>query len=420
MTDFKEKTPIEYWLALSSVKGLGNVQIKQLISDFGSVKAILEARSAEIERLASLTPAIAARICTVPDRLPMFQEELDTLRNQNIQVLALDDPNYPEKLKTIPDAPLILCQVGELTEIDESCVAIVGAREPTLEAFLLTLGLSTKLTLAGFTVVSGLAAGIDTCAHMGALACSGKTIAVMGTDVLTIYPSKNRELAANIRSHGCLLSEHPFPASPTPQNLVQRNRIISGISQATIVVEARARSGTMHTAKFAKNQGRPLVACQWEDDSGREGTRTLVRDGAFPLTSDGIDEVVDMLQQPEQFEAWQKEGYAADEDEQTFADVLIHIIQGTYNEYARNGADVKLADISFGIKDTELRGRFENGTCIGNLQEIAKRQGRDEKWDVTAQRMLNLFEKKDEIVVYTEGIYRLHMEGRLYKYLTAK
>ena len=109
------------------------------------------------------------------------------------------------------------------------------------------------------------------------------------------------------------------------------------------------------------------------------------------------------------------------EDEQTFADVLIHIIQGTYNEHASNGEDVKLADISFGIKDTECRGRFENDTCIGNLQVIAKRQGdRDEKWDVTAQRMLDLFENKCEIVKYIEGIYRLHKDGRLYKYLTAE
>ena len=109
------------------------------------------------------------------------------------------------------------------------------------------------------------------------------------------------------------------------------------------------------------------------------------------------------------------------EDEQTFAYALIDIIQGTYNEYARNGEDVKLADISFGIKDTERRGRFENGTCIGNLQEIAKRQGnRDENWDETAQRMLDLFENNGEIKEYIEGIYRLHKDGCLYKYLTAE
>ena len=309
MTDSKEKTPAEYWLALSSVKGLGNVQIKRLIARFGSVKAILDAESTEIERLASLTPAIAAQICTVTNDLPMFQEKLKALRNENIHVLSLEDVNYPAQLKMIPDAPVILCGIGELTKIDESCVAIVGTREPTVEAIELTLGLATTLTLNGYTVVSGLASGIDTFAHMGTLAGSGKTIAVLGSDVLTVYPSKNRDLAADIQARGCLLSEHPFRTSPSPRNLVKRNRIISGLSLATIVIEARESSGTLHTARFAQGQGKPLFACRWAEDRGREGTRALVRNGAFPFAPDGIDKVVEVLQHPEQFEERQKSQY---------------------------------------------------------------------------------------------------------------
>lgn len=302
MVDSKETTPIEYYLALSSIKGLSNVRIKQLITHFGSVKAIFDAEPTEIERLPSFDTALAARIGTVTGDLPMFQEKLNALHEQNIQVLSLEDPNYPAQLKTIPDAPAILCRVGKLTEIDESCVAIVGTREPTVEAIELTLALAINLTRTGFTVVSGLASGIDTFAHMGALEGSGKTIAVLGTDVLNVYPSKNQWLAAAIQAQGCLLSEHPFRTSASPRNLVQRNRIISGLSQATIVIEARKSSGTLHTARFAKGQGRPLVACKWQDDSGREGTQALIKDGAFPLTSDGIDEIVDMLQQPKMFE----------------------------------------------------------------------------------------------------------------------
>ena len=295
MIDSEEKTPAEYWLALSSVKGLGNVQIKRLIERFGSVKAILDAESAEIERLASLTPAIAAQIGKVTGDLQMFQEKLKALRNENIDVLSLENPNYPVQLKTIPDAPAILCRVGELTEIDESCVAIVGTREPTVEAIDLTLGLATTLTLNGYTIVSGLASGIDTCAHMGALEGFGKTIAVLGSDVSTIYPSKNQDLAANIQTQGCLLSEHPFRTSPSPRNLVQRNRIISGLSLATIVIEAKEKGGTMRTARFAQGQGKPLFACQWEEDSGREGTQALVRDGAFSFAPDRIDKVMEVL-----------------------------------------------------------------------------------------------------------------------------
>ena len=306
MTDFKEKTPVEYWLALSSVKGLGNVRIKQLIAHFGSVKAGLEAKPSEIERIPSFTPALAARICAVTGNLLMFREELDALHNQNIRVLSLEDPNYPTQLKKISDAPVILCQVGELTKINDPCVAIVGTREPTKEASELTFVLARTLTLAGFTVVSGLASGIDTLAHMGALTCQEKTIAVLGTDVLTVYPSENRWLASEIQTRGCLLSEHPFRASPSPRNLVQRNRIISGLSRATIVIEAREKSGTLHTARFAQGQGKQLFACRWAEDRGREGTRALVRDGAFPFAPDGIDKVVEVLQYPEQFEMWRR------------------------------------------------------------------------------------------------------------------
>ena len=298
MTHSQEKN-IEYWLALSSVKGVSTARIKRLIEHFGSIEAVFDATLSEIERIPSFGNTLASRICANIGELPMFREKLGALQAQNIRLLTLDDPDYPERLKTIPNPPSILCQLGEFTEIDASCVAIVGTREPTREAFELTLGLSIQLTRAGFTVVSGLAGGIDTCAHIGALERSGKTIAVMGTDVLTIYPSKNRDLASKIKDYGCLLSEHPFPVPPTQRNLVQRNRIISGISQAIIVIEARARSGTMHTAKFAKDQGRPLIVCQSEDERGCEGTRALIQDGAFSFTSEGIDEIGGMLQHPD-------------------------------------------------------------------------------------------------------------------------
>ena len=306
MVDSKEKTPLEYWLALSSVKGLSDVRIKQLIAHFGSVDAIFDAEPPDIEQLTSFTPALASQICTVTDDLPMFQEKIEVLRNENIHVLSLEDADYPEQLKKIPDAPAVLCRVGELTKMDESCIAIVGTRKPSADAMDLTLTLATNLTNAGFTVVSGLASGIDAYAHAGALASSGKTIAVLGTDVSTVYPSENQWLAADIQAQGCLLSEHPFQSSPSPRNLVQRNRIISGLSLATIVIEAREASGTLHTARFARSQGRQIFACRWEEDSGREGTRALVRDGAFPFVPDGIDRVMEVLQHPKQFETWQE------------------------------------------------------------------------------------------------------------------
>ena len=312
MADGKEKTPLEYWLALSSVEGLGSVRIKRLIARFGSVKAIFEAELPEIARLPSFNPVLASRILTVAGNFSTFRERLNTLSNQQVRVMCLEDPTYPAQLKTLPDAPGILCRVGKLTEIDEQCVAIVGTRQPSTEAIDLTLALATQLVLAGFTIVSGLASGIDAAAHSGALAGMGKTVGVVGTDLSSIYPARNNPLAMQIYENGCLLSEHPFRTSPSPGNLVQRNRIISGLSVATIVIESHKTGGAMHAARYAQRQDRALLACRWEGavtgktkkNEAHEGPRELIRGGAFPFAPTEIDKVVDVLLHPEQLETY--------------------------------------------------------------------------------------------------------------------
>ena len=297
----KDKAPLEYALALSSVKGLGNARIQRLIAHFGSVEAIFDAEASDIAQLPSFNSAIASRIHAVASDLPTFRSELNALHNQNIRVLCLEDSTYPAPLKTIPDPPVILCSLGELTTMDAPCVAIVGTRSATPAGIELTLELATACALAGFTVVSGLARGIDTFAHAGALAGAGKTIAVLGTDVLNVSPAKNRQLATDICAHGCLLSEHPFRTSPSARTLVQRNRIISGLSLATLVIEAKKKGGTLHTACFAQAQGRPLLTCQWEQvNEVHKGTQQLIQDGAVPFTPSEVNTVVEMLQHPEQ------------------------------------------------------------------------------------------------------------------------
>ena len=301
MVDSKEKSSLEYWLALSSVKGLGNTRIKRLITHFGGVQAVFDAEAPDIAQLPSLTPTLASRIQAVADDLPTFREKLNTLCSENIRVLCLENPSYPASLKTIPDPPAILYSLGELTEIPETCVAIVGTRQPTPEGIECTLALTTACALAGFTVVSGLAQGIDTSAHAGALAGSGKTIAVLGTDVLNVSPAKHRQLAADIQANGCLLSEHPFRPSPSAKTLVQRNRIISGLSLATVVIEAKKRGGTLRTARFTQAHGRPLLVCRWEQiNAVRKGTRALIQEGAVPFAPSAVDTVVEMLRHPEQ------------------------------------------------------------------------------------------------------------------------
>lgn len=299
------KTALEYWLALASVEGLGSVRIRRLIARFGSAQAIFEAELPEIARLPSFNPVLASRILTVAGNFAPLRQRLDALKAQEVRVICPEDETYPPQLKVLPDAPGILCSVGTLTDLSERCVAIVGTREPTAEGIQLTLALATQLALAGFTVVSGLATGVDAYAHAGALAGMGKTVGVVGSDLLAIYPARNNPLATKIYEHGCLFSEHPFPTTPSPGNLIQRNRIISGLSMATIVIEALKTGGAMHTAEYAQRQGRKVLTCRWETQHPlSEGPRELIRTGAVPFGPTEVDKVIDMLTHPERLETY--------------------------------------------------------------------------------------------------------------------
>ena len=305
MSQSGTKTPLEYWLALASIEGLGSVRIRRLIARFGNAQAIFEAELPEIARLPSFNPVIASRILTVAGNFSTFRERLDALKAQEVRVMCPEDDTYPSQLKHLPDAPGILCSVGTLTDIDEACIAIVGSQAPTVEGIQLTLSLATQLAVSGFTVVSGLAAGIDAYAHSGALAGMGKTIGVVGTDLSAIYPSRNNPLAMKIYEHGCLFSEHPFPTTPSPGNLIQRNRIISGLSMATIVVEAPKTGGAMHTARYAQRQDRAVLACRWDrQHTLSEGPRELIRTGAFPFAPTEVDKVIDVLTHPERLQTY--------------------------------------------------------------------------------------------------------------------
>ena len=300
----KKRTYLEYWFALASVEGLGGVRIKRLITRFGDVANIFDAELPEIARLPSFNPVLASRILTVAQNFPVLRERLDALNSQQVEVLCPEDAAYPAQLKAVPDAPPILCRIGTVTEIREQCVAIVGSQQPSLEGIQVTLALAVKLAQAGFTVVSGLATGIDATAHNGALAVGGRTVGVLATDFSVVYPFRNSQLAAKIYETGCLFTEHPFPTSPSPGNFVLRNRIISGLSVATIVVESQKSGGAMHTARYARRQGKHVFACRWKTRNERsEGTLELINTGAIPFLPNELDKVVEGVTHPELLEA---------------------------------------------------------------------------------------------------------------------
>ncbi len=302
-TETDKKKQREYLFALASVEGVGPVRIKRLLTRFGNVERVFDAELVEIAQLPQFNPTLALRILTVRKRLTELRQKLDELADQNITVLFPEDNEYPSLLKTIPDAPTVLCRVGKLSEVSDKCVAIVGTKRPSAEGINVTLELSMRLVEAGFTVVSGLANGIDTTAHSGALEVNGTTIAVLSTDLSSVYPVENIALAEKIRETGCLFSEHPFKVSPTPANLVLRNRIISGISMASVVVETSREGGAMHTARYAQRQDRLVLACQWDADYRQsDGTRQLINKGAISFLPNQLDTVIDMLTNPERLE----------------------------------------------------------------------------------------------------------------------
>ena len=291
----------EFWFALASVDGVGPMRIKRLINRFGTIEAIFDAELSEIARIPLFNPLLAARILKARMRVPEFRRHIKWFKNRGIDILCIEDEGYPTQLKEISNAPPILCKKGNLSQVSDKAVAIVGTTAPTDLGILTTLELSTRLTQVGVTVVSGLAVGIDTSAHLGALSANGTTVGVVGSDLLSIYPSEKRELADRICENGALFSEHPFTTQPTPANLVLRNRLISGLSIATIVVEENENGGAMRAAAFALEQDRLVFTCNWENRSRlSEGPRKLIQQGAYPISPDQLDKVTDVLSDPDQ------------------------------------------------------------------------------------------------------------------------
>jgi len=286
-----------YWLALISVGGLGPKRLRTLAMRFGSAEKVFEASIYQIVSLPGLNPLLAERILQAKERLFFFQRQIDLLRNKGIEVWHISDERYPPQLKQIQDFPPILCKKGGLKEISERAVAIVGTRTPTKYGMEAARTLAEMLAKEGFFIVSGLARGIDTQAHLGALKAKGATVGVLGCDLERIYPPENRELADSLCVNGALISEHPFSAQPTPANLIRRNRIISGLSKGIIVVEADANNGAMRAAQFAQEQGRQIFAYRWASE-GRlmQGPNWLIANGAIGIEASSVSDIIFALQ----------------------------------------------------------------------------------------------------------------------------
>ncbi len=246
------------FLLLASVEGLGCRGAHRLLDHYKRSSAILEAPISALIGLG--VPEFAAKQLKSSSRRGEIETEYARCLQANVEVLIISDPRYPKLLKEIFDPPLVLFCRGEIESLDRHNIAIVGSRRASPYGINTAERLGRDLAERGLNIVSGLARGIDTAAHRGALEANGKTLAVLGSGLNHIYPRENKKLAQHIESHGCVISEFPLDTSPSPQNFPIRNRIISGLSLGTCLVEAAEFSGSLITARLALEQGREVFA----------------------------------------------------------------------------------------------------------------------------------------------------------------
>ena len=284
---------LNYRVILNMIPGMGSMRTKRLLNRFGSFEKILSASREELEKVEGIGSEFAARIAGWKETVDI-QKELELAKKYGAGILTLDDEKYPPRLKEIYDPPVVLYVRGEIIPGDEKAIAIVGTRRPSFYGRMITEDLSKKLAMRDFTIVSGLARGIDSAAHRGALAVKGRTIAVLGCGIDKVYPPENARLMKEVMSSGAVISEFPFGTKPDRGNFPRRNRIISGLSLGVIVVEAAKRSGSLITASCALEQGREVFAVPGKVDSPTSyGTHSLIKEGA-KLVQD-VDDIIEEL-----------------------------------------------------------------------------------------------------------------------------
>jgi DNA processing protein len=250
---------ISDWLALSLTPGLGPTRVRRLVEFFGSAAAVLRATLTELE--ATGMQAVSAQALATGKSAELAREEIAQAASGGIVMISLDDPRYPPRLREIYDPPLALYIRGNVEILAQPGIAVVGTRHPTPYGSGMAERLATDLAAQGLVILSGMARGVDTAAHRGALAAKGKTVAIFGTGVNVIYPKENSRLSEQIlASGGALVSEFPMGTFAAPQNFPIRNRILSGASCGVLVVEAAEYSGTRITARCALEQNREVFA----------------------------------------------------------------------------------------------------------------------------------------------------------------
>jgi DNA processing protein len=356
----------EYWIAFSSIDGIGPAKTRRLFEAFGSLDRAWQTDGRALAEAGLDRPAVQALTKARQSADP--KRELERLDHAGAHAITWDDEaRYPRLLRHIANPPVVLYVRGEILPRDELAVAIVGTRGPTAYGRQVAQKLAAELAAKGVTIVSGLARGIDAQAHRASLEAGGRTLAILGSGLDVIYPREHAGLARQIAQSGAIMTDYPLGSQPDAVHFPARNRIVSGLSLGTIVIEAGDTSGALITARFAAEQGRDVFAVPGSIFSKQSfGVHRLIQDGAklVACVDDILDElnlgmVVHQLQMP----------VGAEPDDPTEAALLAALsAEPTHIDDVARQANMAVADVSSALTMMELKGLVRQ---VGALSYVA-------------------------------------------------
>jgi len=356
-----------FWVGFNLVKGIGAVRLQALRDHFGDLSVAWQA-PLEALQAAGLSLKLAQRVMQIRVSVDL-EKYMARLGVQGIQILTWDDENYPRRLKEIDQPPPVLYMRGHLRPEDFWSVAVVGTRRVSAYGRQVADELAMFLANHGVTVISGLARGVDAIAHQAALKAGGRTIAVLGSGVDRIYPPENTHLAENMIKCGAIMSDYAPGTPPDASNFPPRNRIISGLSMATVVVEAGQTSGALITAQFAVDQGREVFAVPGNILAPQsKGTNKLIVEGAHPLLSaQDLLDVLDLRRVTEQREVLKI--LPGNETEKKLLSVLTH--EPLHMDNICNLTSLPIEKVSATLVMMELKGLVRQ---VGGMNYVAVRE----------------------------------------------
>ena len=355
-----------YWVGFNLVKGIGAVRFQALQDHFGDLSLAWQAPFEGLQA-AGLSPKLAERVVQIRASLDL-EKYMSKLGAQGIHILTWDDELYPRRLKEIDQPPPVLYMRGALKAEDFWSVAVVGTRRVSAYGRQVADELAMFLANNGVTVISGLARGVDAIAHQAALKAGGRTIAVLGCGVDRIYPPENSQLAEKLIASGAIISDYAPGTPPDASNFPPRNRIISGLSMATVVVEAGQTSGALITAQFAADQGREVFAVPGNILAQQsKGTNRLIADGAHPMLSvQDLLDILDLRRVSEQREVHKI--LPSNETEEKLMRVLTH--EPLHMDDIRNQTGLPIERVSATLAMMELKGLVRQ---VGGMNYVAVR-----------------------------------------------